>query len=61
MEVKFSTPMKTELVDLEKLNSTQIDLYIVPAGDRDEEEGFDLSSVNFTWNATEFKKDKLTI
>ena len=35
LEVVFSTSIKTEEFDLTHLNSTYIDMYIVPANDRD--------------------------
>ena len=54
MIVVFSTKMKSEFVDVSWLNETIMDLYLVPANDRDQDEGFEISSVNFTWNVTEY-------
>jgi hypothetical protein len=54
--VKFSTPMKTEYIDLGWINSTYIDLYIIPSESRDNDDGFRLNSVNFTWNVTDYKE-----
>ena len=54
LTAKFTTPMLTEFIDLEWLNSTVIDIYIIPADDRLNDEGFRLESVNFTWNVTEY-------
>ena len=34
LKVKFTTPMATEFIDLKWLNSTIIDMYIIPADDR---------------------------
>ena len=34
LKAKFSTPMLTEFINLEWLNSTVIDIYIIPADDR---------------------------
>jgi hypothetical protein len=46
--------MKTEFINVTWINTTNLDLYIVPADNRDQEEGFDLSSVNFTWTVVEY-------
>ena len=54
LKVEFSTPMITQFIDLEWINSTVIDLYIIPADDRHNQEGFRWESVNFTWNVTEY-------
>ena len=54
MVVVFSTKMKSEYINITWINTTFMDLYIVPADDRDKDEGFQLSSVNFTWVVTEY-------
>lgn len=54
LKVEFSTAMLTEFIDLDWLNSTVIDMYIVPADDRVKDKDFRLESVNFTWNVTEY-------
>jgi hypothetical protein len=54
LTVVFSTKMKTQYIDLSWLNNTIMDLYIEPAENRDQDDGFDVKSVNFTWNVTEY-------
>ena len=54
LKVEFSTRMLSDFIDIEWLNSTVIDMYIIPADDRQYDEGFRLESVNFTWNVTEY-------
>ena len=54
LKVEFSTPMNSELIDLKWINSTVVDLYIIPADFRHTSEGFRWESVNFTWNVTEY-------
>ena len=54
MIVVFSHKMKSEFVDVQWLNGTIMDLYLVPANNRDQDEGFELSSLNFTWNVTKY-------
>ena len=39
------------------LNSTVIDMYIVPSMDREQKQGFNLSTVNFTWQSVAFEND----
>jgi hypothetical protein len=52
--VRFSHQMNTDL-NLSLLNETMIQMYIEPAEDRHKTPGFDLTKLNFTWNATSFK------
>jgi len=47
--------------NLTTLNETSLDLYIEPALERHKEFSFDLSKLNFTFNATSFEDDLLTI
>lgn len=54
MVVVFSTKMKTEFINVTWINSTYLDLYIVPANERDKDDDFEFSSVNFTWNVTDY-------
>jgi hypothetical protein len=54
LKVEFSTPMVTNFVELERFNSTIIDMYIIPANGREKEEDFRWQSINFTWNVTEY-------
>jgi hypothetical protein len=54
LTILFSTPMKTEFVNITLINSTVLDMYIVPAEDRSTYEGFKWTQVNFTWVVTEF-------
>jgi hypothetical protein len=42
LTVVFSTPMVTEFIALENINTTVIDMYIVPAENRMHDEGFRL-------------------
>lgn len=52
--VVFSSKMKTEFIDVSWINSTNLDMYIVPAENRDSEEEFKVSTVNLTWHVTEY-------
>ena len=61
MSVKFNSTMRTEGVNLTHINSTIIDLYIIPEQDRHLEEGFNITTLNLTWQATDFKNDTLQI
>jgi len=60
LQLQFSTPM-INTVNLSIINSSIIDIYIVPAQNRHEQDGFDLTKLNFTWIATDFVGDMLSI
>ena len=62
LTVKFSTKMRA--YSIEFYNSTILDLYIKPAQNRDSlevDENFNVSQVNFTWEAISFLDDMLYI
>jgi len=60
LDIRFSTEMLTT-INLTQVNTTMIDIYIVPAENRHLSDGFNITKLNFTWNATEFYYDTLTI
>jgi len=60
LSIEFSTEMVTA-INLTHVNSSMIDIYIVPAADRHLIDGFNLTKLNFTWNATAYEYDTLTI
>ena len=39
------------------LNSSTVDIYIEPSMDREYEDYFNLSTVNFTWQSVSFEND----
>ena len=43
------------------MNSTTIDIYVEPAERRHRVNGFDLSTLNLTWDVTEYADDELTL
>ena len=45
------------------INSTVVDIYIIPTEEDIEEDDviLDITEFNFTWNVTDFKEDILTI
>jgi hypothetical protein len=60
MKIRFNTSMITT-VNLTELNSTVLDMYIIPALERHQENAFNISKLNFTFNATDFRDDLLTM
>ena len=48
-------------MDLKSINSTVLDLYVDPAGERELEEHFQQEQVNFTWVAKSFKDQTLEL
>ena len=49
---------QTDYQNLHLFNISSIEMYVEPAGDWHlDEEGFELTRLNFTWNATRFEKD----
>jgi hypothetical protein len=52
--------MKTTGLNISDINSTYIDMYVIPADDRNQDEDFQWSSVNFTWETVEFKGNTLS-
>ena len=61
MKIGFSTPMKTEGFNVTQLNTTFIDIYVVPADDRDDYEDFELKTINLTWKPISFIEKFLII
>ena len=60
VEIKFSTNMRTENLNLTHINSTIVDAYIRPHDDWHlREENFNLSTLNFTWNVTSYQNDTM--
>ena len=45
----FNHNLKTDLIDVKDINSTVLDIYIDPASDREQEDGFELNKLNITW------------
>ena len=58
--IEFNATMD-DSVNLTMLNSSVLDLYIVPALSREGEEDFNLSQVNFTWVVTKFESPELEL
>lgn len=61
-EITVQGSLKLEFTDLisdnfnvSLINGTFLDLYVVPALGREDDNGFDLKTINFTWNCTEVK------
>jgi hypothetical protein len=53
VDILFSTNMITEGFNHSFINSSVVDIYVVPAKDRHKNTGFDMSSINITyWNVT---------
>ena len=53
--------MVTESFNLTEFNSSWIDMYVVVAENRDDEDGFNVSSINFTYEAVSFKDTELKL
>jgi hypothetical protein len=58
MVIQFNASM-LEWQNLTLMNSSVLDIYIVPAYDRHHEPSFKMSTLNMTWNATYFFGDTL--
>ena len=52
--IRFNSTMMTD-INMTHINKTVIDMYITPAADRENEEDFRLSDLNFTWELVSFK------
>ena len=61
MDVRFSTLMNTQGIDITMLNETLIDIYVKPSGNRATLSSFNVSQVNLTWSVTSFEGDLLKI
>jgi hypothetical protein len=62
MIIKFSSQMRTEIVNITELNSTYFDLYIAPSNTWHElEPTFNISNLNFTWNVTAYERDEMHV
>ena len=48
-------------INLTQVNSSMINLYIIPSQNRHQTNNFNLTKLNFTWKATEFNFDTLHI
>ena len=60
MEIAFNANMYTDF-NLSWVNSSNTDIYIEPALNRHEEEGFKLEKINFTWTIQSYKGSTLAI
>ena len=60
LSVRFSHEMQTHM-NLTQLNSTILDLYIIPSLDRHKVTDFKLSNLNFTWTTVSFEINLLVI
>lgn len=59
--IEFSHVMKTDF-NLTMLNSTFVDMFIEPAEDRHmNDENFNLSSLNFTWETTYYYRQTMKL
>jgi hypothetical protein len=60
--LKFSKPMHTSGIELNEINSTVLDVYIEPfIMYHLEYEDWNMTKLNFTWHAKEFKNDTLKL
>ena len=60
MTILFNAEMKTDF-NHSHINSSNVDVYVVPAADRHLTEGFDVSTVNLSWNVASFQDDELVV
>lgn len=60
MTIKFST-LLFPVIDISQINGTFVDLYVVPASNRELEEDFTNASVNFTWSVVYMEEDIMQI
>ena len=62
MIIRFNSTMKTEGLNISHINNTILDIFIEPALFRHlNEDEFNMSALNLTWNATYFNNTDLTI
>ena len=62
MIIRFNQTLNTNGIAKEFINNTILDMYIEPANFRHlDEDQFDMSKLNFTWNTTEFKDTDLIV
>ena len=47
--------------NLSFINNSNTDIYVNPANERELDEGFNISKLNLTWNATSFINNKMII
>ena len=60
MKLKFSSELNP--VNVTRINSSILDMYIEPALLRHmHDTSFNMSKVNFTWNAISFEKDNIDV
>jgi hypothetical protein len=58
----FSTPMKTDIVNITHINSSICDIYVEPEDNWHKNiDGFNISRLNLTWNVTGYERDQLNI
>ena len=57
---QFNTPIR-EIYNWTHINSTIVDMYIDPSGNREYAEGFNASLLNFTWSLDHIIKDFMFI
>ena len=60
MVIAFNATMFTTF-NHSMINASNTDIYIKPASYRHEEEGFNLSKLNLTWNVESFEDKELVI
>ena len=61
LTVEFNTEMSTEMIDLSWINSTILDMYIVPHKDWHlDYDDFNVSLLNFTWKTISFAGNRIT-
>jgi len=61
MTIMFNFEMNTKY-NMSLLNSSMIDMYVIPINDRHKEDpAFNLSKLNFTWTVVSFEKDELQV
>jgi hypothetical protein len=54
--------MRTEGFNHSWINSTTVDIYVVPARDRHKNTGFEMSKINITfWNVTKYEGNMMKI
>jgi len=60
MSILFNTEMNTNF-NHSFINSSNVDIYVVPAQNRHLAEEFNVSTVNLTWNVISYEENELII
>ena len=60
VKIIFSDIIDTNF-NVSLINETNTQMYVKPGNNRQEDEDFDLSSVNFTWTVLSFIKDTMFV